>query len=111
MPKKTPVIRFSHAYRKLCDACAGTNVAQLIAVLPVNLEDLHPAFIDYDTDSGKYELPKKGAYLLLLFRSRRGIFPTLRRDYPSTKRAYYQAKLGETFEIVVTDVLTPPHQR
>ena len=107
MPKTTPVIRFSHAYRKLCDACAGTNQAQLIAVLPVNLEDLHPSFIDYDTDGGKYALPKKGKYLLLLFRSRRGIFPTLRRDFP-TKRSYYESMIGTTFEVMITDVL--PHE-
>jgi len=107
MPKKIPVIRFSHPYRKLMDACAGTNTAQLVAVLPVNIEDLNPAFLDYDTDGGKYVLPKKGEYLLLLFRSRRGIFPTLRRAYPASKRAYYESKLGETFEVVLSDIPQP----
>ena len=54
-------IKFSLAYNKLLDLdCSIINTAKLIEVLLIDREDLHPYFISYDTDNGKYVLPKKG---------------------------------------------------
>jgi len=98
-------IKFSHYYKKLY-CRAGINpeeFARLLAVIPVNLEDLHPAFFLYDTDMGKYSLPKKGKYLLLLFDKHPpgyNLFTTLRRSTP-TKEKYYRKSIGETFEVEI----------
>ena len=96
-------IKFSHLYRKLELAC-GKNpngqVVWLMEVLPVNIEDLSPDFIAFDTDNGKYKLPKKGKYLLLLFKGDLGIFPTLRRWAPEKER-YYRSQITYNFTIEI----------
>lgn len=110
-------IKFSHDYKKLyirdfveideigdeefAFAAIQVREAKLLEVLDVNLENLHPSFITYDTDNGKYELPKKGRYLLLIFSKGEGdIFTTIRR-FTMQKAEYYVEKRGEIFEVVI----------
>ncbi len=96
-----PSIKFSHAYPKL-RAAEPTKTGTLLDVLNVRLEDLSPAFLEYDTthQDGRYDLPKKGEYMLLLFAGPGGIFPTLRRRTPEKER-YYRSCVGEAFEVAL----------
>lgn len=103
-------IKFSHIYQKLLDSHNDVvDHATLHAVIPVQLEELHASFIDYDTDSGKYALPAKGKYLMLVFEkptevyvSDRNLFTTIRRFTP-TKYDYYKNAVGEIFEVIIVD--------
>ena len=94
-------IKFSHLYDKLKMACGphpNGQICWLLDVIPVHLENLSKAFIEFDTDNGKYPLPKKGQYLLLLFKGPLGIFPTLRRWTPA-KEKYYREQITYNFTI------------
>jgi hypothetical protein len=79
----------------------STGPVQLLMIQIVNIEDLHPAFLQYDTE-GLYPLPTKGKYILLLFKKSRdsNLFTTLRR-YTPRKHIYYSAHLGERFDIEI----------
>ena len=102
-----PAIKFTHAYRKLMDSKAiPISTAELIQVQEIKLEELHPAFLDYDTDCGVYALPKKGIFLMLIFLKKgRGepanLFTTLRRYIPQ-KADYYKSQIGKTFDVIIT---------
>lgn len=91
-------IKFSHDYNKL----EGAKFARLLQVVPVKLEDLSPEFLAYDTDNGRFQLPKQGDYLMLLFNHEGtwSLFTTIRRNTPEKLR-YYQATVGEEFEIII----------
>ncbi|MBU0958565.1 MAG: hypothetical protein KKB31_01340 [Nanoarchaeota archaeon] len=101
-------ISFSHPYKKLEVVGVGIGVgtitkAILLGVSCVDLENLEQPFLDYDTDKGKYKLPKKGVYLLLLFsKTDRDLFTTLRR-YTLKKFIYYHSRIGETFSVEVKE--------
>lgn len=99
-------IKFSHYYYKLLSVAKEqiyTRKAKLLETIPVNLEDLYESFIAYDTDLGKYALPKKGKYILLILeKDNQEIFTTIRRFTPQ-KFEYYKGKRGETFEVVIDD--------
>jgi len=100
-------IKFSHLYAKLVSSGADVaGEATLLEVLPVKLEDLSAPFLDYDTDCGRYPVPPKGAYLLLIFRAGRGIFPTLRRSTPA-KEQYYRSKIGDLFTVIIQPNTSP----
>lgn len=106
MPTKMPTIKFSHRYTKLMD-CQGAIVetALLLSVVKIDLANMHPDFIDYDTDCGAYTLPKKGPYLMLLFVKRfcgepKHLFTTLRRFTPQ-KEIYYSQQVGKVFNIEI----------
>jgi hypothetical protein len=94
-------IKFSHKYKKLsllkgwiCES------AKLLEVLNVELAELSPEFIDYDTD-GIYPLPKSGRYMMLIFQKEDGnIFTTLRRFTPD-KYSYYNGAIGQEFEVEI----------
>lgn len=107
-----PQIKFSHDYNKLKTMDIGyypdtlipclNEEAFLIGVFPVKLEELHKDFISYDTDDGKYKLPKKGNYLMLLFKKDKyNCFTTLRRETPQ-KLEYYRSLIGQRFDIVIS---------
>jgi hypothetical protein len=94
-------LKFSHEYPKLW----GQETAILLRCEEVQLEDLDPDLIEYDTcfDDGPrwgyYPLPKKGHYLLLTFQGEKKIpFTTLRRWTPR-KAAFYEGAIGELFKI------------
>ena len=95
-------IKFSRHYEKhkLANAQDGDHV-QLLAALTVHLQDLHRSFLDYDTDAGEFKIPRTGNYILLLFRARGGIFPTLRSCWPREKQAYYERNVGEYFQLQI----------
>lgn len=101
-------IKFSHRYNKLRIIGFHGEVGyisrtRLLEVIPVNLEDLHRAFIAYDTDIGKYKLPNKGKYMLLIFsKGGKDIFTTIRRFTPQ-KYEYYKCERGEMFEVVIDE--------
>ncbi len=101
-------IKFSHSYEKLKrNSVKGfgewedTTEAKLLDVIPINLETLSKTFLEYDTDGGKYKLPKKGAYLMLIFQKTvNNIFTTLRRQTPE-KEKYYRENIGNFFNVIV----------
>ena len=100
-------IKFSYRFSKLFkEDGTQVRVARLLQVIEVDLSDLSTDFINYDTDTGAYTLPIKGAYLLLIFHKiadgGNGIFTTIRRSIP-TKLEYYQNQVGQLFEVVVTE--------
>jgi hypothetical protein len=75
-------------------------------VLPVNIEELSQYFIDYDTDKGTYELPKRGKYLMLIFLKEHesyvtdlNLFTTLRR-FTLEKLTFYSSNTGKVFQII-----------
>ncbi len=94
------LIKFSHQYAKLRCINAGME-AKLVEVLEVNLKDLSKAFLDYDTDNGKYKLPNSGKYLMLIFEAEGGLFTTLRSMYPEKKKEYYRALISEEFKVLI----------
>ena len=99
-------IKFSHHYGKLevlgfHNEIGRITQATLLEVLCVQLESLHKEFLDYDTDNGKYKLPKTGTYLLLLFaKNEHDLFTTLRRC-TLEKELYYRSSIGEIFAVEV----------
>jgi hypothetical protein len=103
-----PIIKFSHNYEKLkMHGMHGEilypTVSVLLDVLNVNLETISAHFLDYDTDNGKYELPKSGPYLMLIFQKPdKNIFTTLRR-FTTDKLLYYRSHIGHTFQVELTE--------
>lgn len=98
-------ITFSHPYRKLMLGGKIIGRAKLLSIEPVRLQDLTAEFLEYDTDGGKYTLPKAGNYLKLTFlkptqNGETNLFTTLRSDRPG-KIDYYISRIGELFEVVV----------
>jgi hypothetical protein len=99
-------IKFSHTYQKLLDSHNDViETATLLHVQIVNLEDLRLSFINYDTDNGKYKLPSKGKYLMLIFLKPHedfvtdlNLFTTLRR-FTDEKYDYYCNGIGRVFNI------------
>lgn len=99
-----PVIKFTHRYLKLGVLGNRTDLkytATLVACCPVKLEDLPAEFLKWDTDNGRFVLPKRGKYLLLVFHAVGGIFTTLRADWPPYKRKHYLSHVGHEFDVVM----------
>ena len=99
-------IKFSHKYPKLWNQ----KQAELISVRLLDAERINDDLRAYDTfydgnsvdDWGNYEIPNKGLLLQLLFYGDKQIpFCTIRR-YTTEKEKYYQSKIGQIFEIVLT---------
>lgn len=98
-------IKFSHKYDKLLGNAGYITKATLLDIFIVNLEELSQPFIDYDTDNGKYELPKRGKYMVLLFKKpymMHHLFTTVRRWTPD-KYKYYQGMIGKEVNIEYKD--------
>ena len=107
-------INFSDIYDKLLNRYNDViEIAILLGVYEINLEEQDQMFLNYDTDYGKYKLPKKGKYLMLLFEkieplsyeNGRNLFTTLRR-YTPKKIEYYKLHIGEKFNINITQNCT-----
>ncbi|HEB37463.1 MAG TPA: hypothetical protein ENI14_02235 [Thermoplasmatales archaeon] len=100
------MIYFSHSYDKLKYENGRLCLsAKLIEAIPVNLQDLSNEFLEYDTE-GLFRLPKKGKYIMLLFFKRKGnIFPTL-RPYTEERYKYYKSNVGRVFDIIYLTVTT-----
>ena len=113
-----PKIKFSHRYRKLEPSGDEVKKAVLLEVFKAKTEDLHPAFIEYDTtywqfqketEFGKiyhekrYKLPK-GDIIVLLFKIKHYfcLFTTIRR-YTPKKYEYYRKMRGKEFDIIVEE--------
>jgi hypothetical protein len=103
-----PQIKFSHKYQKLLNSHNDViETATLLQVIPVNLEDLSQYFLDYDTEKGTYEIPKRGKYLMLIFLKEHedyttdlNLFTTLRRFTPE-KFSFYSGNVGKVFQVMV----------
>lgn len=91
-------IVFSVKFKKL-KALGNINLARLLEVVEVNFNDLSLDFLNFDTDNGKFPLPKQGQYLLLIFNAQNGVFFTLRRSNKE-KKDYYKKARGEVFKII-----------
>lgn len=98
-------IKFSHKYFKMPKPIASRscNSAMLLAVLNTTKDQLKEEFIHYDTlavTGDKYELPEGRLMVLLLLSSE--LWTTVRRWSPE-KEKYYKSKIGEIFEIEISD--------
>lgn len=98
-------IGFSHHYPKL----HGQTSGKLLAVIPIKRKDMTDELIHYDTiyyENGKaraFPLPP-GNYIQLVFIGNLGVpFCTIRSAWPKQKVEYYNAAIGEEFEIIFTD--------
>jgi hypothetical protein len=108
-------IKFSHLYRKLLDESNDIiEGAYLLEVLVVELAELSAAFLDYDTDSGKFTLPKRGKYMMLIFKKPHedyicafNLFTTLRR-WTAEKEAYYRSLIGKPLGV---EYVPPPENK
>ena len=102
------IIKFSHLYRKMP---RDYRQSKLLAVIPINLEDLGLDFILYDTtylDGGEerqYPLPESGKYLMLMLKSPTGLWTTLRSQWGGgrDKLEYYKSHVGEWVDCVVVE--------
>jgi len=97
-------IKFSHKYSKLMTGVNGIGFCKklyLLDVINIKLEDLSESFLNYDTDEGTFELPKKGDYMMLLFKKETTthLMTTLRRRTPD-KEKYYRSAIGQWFDVV-----------
>ena len=103
----TKTIKFSYPFSKLFYNNSLIDCARLMQMVQIDLSDISQELLDYDTDFGKYKLPKKGAYLMLLFKHPSGaLFTTLRRETPE-KLDYYRRSVGFMFDLDVNhDVKT-----
>jgi len=104
----TRTIRFSYPFTKLFHNSALIDAACLLQVIQVDLSDITQEMRNYDTDFGKYPLPPKGSYLMLIFMKPTGggLFTTLRRETPQ-KLEYYKGLVGEWLAVEVShDVKT-----
>jgi hypothetical protein len=80
--------------------------------MPVELSTIPKYFLNYDTDSGIYALPKRGDFLMLLFLKPHktagicalNLFTTLRRA-TTEKVKYYNGAIGEVFNVDITKIL------
>jgi hypothetical protein len=103
-----PQIKFSHKYQKILNSHNDViETATLLQVSIINLEDLSKEFLNYDTDNGVYELPKRGKYLMLIFLKEHedyttdlNLFTTLRRHTPE-KHKFYMSQIGKVFKVMV----------
>ncbi|MEN6490326.1 MAG: hypothetical protein ABFD66_15845 [Smithella sp.] len=103
-----PQIKFSHKYQKILNSHNDViETATLLQVSIINLEDLSKEFLNYDTDNGVYELPKRGKYLMLIFLKEHedyttdlNLFTTLRRHTPE-KHKFYMGQIGKVFKVMV----------
>jgi len=103
-----PQIKFSHKYQKILNSHNDViETATLLQVSIINLEDLSKEFLNYDTDNGVYELPKRGKYLMLIFLKEHedyttdlNLFTTLRRHTPE-KHSFYMSQIGKVFNVKV----------
>lgn len=108
-------IKFSHEYNKMLNNSFEEipKKAILLEVFVKNSEELHPAFIKYDTiyfnlqtyKDEYYELPKDKVMILLLksvFVNGEVMLWTTIRMFTPQKYEYYNKARLEEFEIVLT---------
>lgn len=98
-------INFSYQFSKITHNGKLIEAARLMQVIELDLADISQELRDYDTDFGKFKIPAKGLYLLLLFMHPNGsLFTTLRRHTPP-KAEYYKASVGFVFQIHLMEPL------
>lgn len=93
-------IKFSHEYVKFPP---DDDPSVLLEVFTVDVKDLSSMFLEYDTKivgGGRYPLPKRGAFLVLLLyqASNKHLWTTIRRQTPE-KEAYYRSLIGREFSM------------
>ena len=97
-------IKFSNEYQKHPD---GWEESTLLEVLVCNIDELSKPFLEYDTtfkNGGRYPLPRKGKFMILLLLSKSGhLWTTIRRHTPR-KEAYYTLCIGKQFDCIITEV-------
>lgn len=90
-------------FKKLVQNGTLLNSARLLHVIETSFEDISQELVDYDTDHGRYVLPKKGPAILLIFQKSRGdLFTTIRKGKAGALEAY-RANIGELFSLIVSN--------
>lgn len=104
-------IKFSHRYNKLQTSLTTyVSTVTLLRCVKIELQNLCKEFLDYDTGFGKFPLPKKGTYIMLIFlkgtlldnMERQDLFTTL-RPYNPGKMDYYVNRVGQEFRVDYND--------
>lgn len=99
-------IKFSHKYPKLISHDGNIcEMAKLLDVININIENLSNCFLNYDTANGLFGLPRKGDYMMLIFLKdgklfHDNLFTTLRRRTPE-KEKFYRESIGTWFDIEI----------
>lgn len=91
-------IKFKYPFSKLFYNNSPLDSARLLQVIETDFSDLSQEFKDYDTDFGKFQLPIKGACVILIFSKPGGIFTTVRSAVPDKVEAYKKA-VGQLIKI------------
>lgn len=84
----------------------GPNDRETKAAAERQTRDPFPCFCISGLIPSGYPLPKKGSFLLLVFKSGIGLCTTLRRS-TLDKDHYYRSMIGERFTVVI-ETPTPP---
>jgi len=96
-------IKFSHTYSKFPINVKDGSEVKLIEVIDTKFENLSYTFNKYDATyyaGGRYNLPKRGECLILLFlgdgaiQGQWELFTAVRRSTPSNKQ-YYKSLRGQ----------------
>ena len=92
-------IKFSKNYKKL----HNQNKATLLWLTVGKAIELHPDFIEYDTE-GQYEIKKDQKYILLVFLGINGIPFTSLRKFNDENVRRFVGKENQEFNIVIEEV-------
>lgn len=92
-------IKFSKSYKKL----HNQNKATLLWLSIVQGAELHPNFIEYDTD-GKYQIKQEQKYIMLVFLGINGIPFTSLRKFNDENVRRFVGKENQEFDVVVEEV-------
>lgn len=91
-------IRFNKNYKKL----HNQNKATLLWLTVGKAVELHPDFIDYDTE-GQYEIKQDQKYIMLVFLGINGIPFTSLRKFNNENVRRYMGKENQEFNIIVEE--------
>jgi len=92
-------IKFSKNYKKL----HNQNKATLLWLSIVTGAELHPNFIEYDTD-GQYQIKQEQKYIMLVFLGIDGIPFTSLRKFNDSNAARFVGKENQEFDIVIEEM-------
>lgn len=92
-------IKFSKNFKKL----HNQNKATLLWLSIVQGVELHPNFIEYDTD-GQYQIKQEQKYIMLVFLGIDGIPFTSLRKFNDENVKRFVGKENQEFEIVVEEI-------
>ena len=103
-PSGRCTIKFSAEYCMMpMEVLVEVSDTALLAVLKVELSQLSPQFLDWDTKfashPGNFPLPAGQEYLVLLLLTASQLWTTIRSAWPPKKEEYYRSHVGKIVNI------------